>query len=517
MKSETIQKMDEAGLSFRQMHNVSRAFIQEFGENPDDYCLGVSTFHANSTKLRRIAVENMSEEVKNRSSKLTLLFDTKTFNQINATHLPREKRLAIVVFNERIHYGLSLNSIENGLADTLREELWNCVNKYDLTNCVIGLVCDTENTNTGLRGGTCAKFELRIVKELLHLCCRHHILEIVLKKVCYYLLGPNETPNFNFEGADQLKNQWKRLNMNDFRPIDNEEFEDLPVLAALKIQAIEHLKRNAKQQNVRDDYSEMNDVCLKLLGVETNKKIRVIGASSKARWMAKALLVAKVYLFREQLNLEAHIRDALKRVCVFISIIYAKFWNDATSAVDAPVNDLIFMQQLDVYKIYDNEVAQTAINSFAEHLWYLGGELITLSLFSNQVSSAIKNKMRRRIQSDLSNRDEQSLRFIMDDNILFEDLSLEDFIQPSRSFFLFKLLEVSPEFLNQDASLWDNIESYVTIKNIVCSTITVINDGAERILGLADRSIRNQRARKENNFKDLLFYKFDRNSRNNAE
>lgn len=514
LKQATIQKMDEAGLSFRQMQHVAHAFIEEFDENPDHYCLGISTFHSNSTKIRKVTVEKMSEEMTNRKSKLVLLFDTKTFNQINAAHLPREKRLAIVAYNERTHYGLSLSPIENGLANTLRDELWNCTVRYDLNNRIIGLVCDTENTNTGFRGGTCTKFELKIEKEILLLCCRHHILEIILKKVCYCLLGSNETPHFNFEGADQLKSRWRQLNTADFLPLENEEFEDLPILTALKIQAIDQLKRDAQQQHIRDDYAEINDICLKLLGIQTNKKIRIIGASGKARWMAKALLVAKTFLFRHQLQLEPHICDALRRICIFISLIYVKFWNRATSATDAPVNDLILMQQLHVYRSYDNEVAQTAINSFAEHLWYLGSELITLALFSDQVTSATKNKMRLRFRSDLSGRNEQSLRFIMDETTpQFGDLNLEDFIQP-RSFYLFQLLEVTPDFLNQDALAWEYTASYIAIKNIVCSNITVINDGAERILGMADKSIKNQKARKEKNFKDLIFSKFDRNSRN---
>lgn len=394
----------------------------------------------------------------------------------------------------------------------MRDELWNCAVEHNLLNRVIGLVCDTENTNIGLYGGTCVKFETKIEKELLRLCCRHHILEIILKKVCYFLLGSNETPNFSFEGSDQLKSHWKNLNTNDFDPLDEEDFEIWPELSALRVQAIEQLEIDARQKGIRDDYAEMNDICLKLLGVRTTKKIRVIGASGKARWMAKALLVGKTFLFRHQLNLEPQICNALKRISIFVSTVYIKYWNRAASAFDAPVNDLLFMQQLHLYKSYDHDIAQTAINSFGDHLWYLGGELVTLSIFSNHVTSATKNRMRRRIQANVSSRDEFSLKFQVDETVRFNDSNLEDFIQP-RSYFLFQLLEVTPDFLDHDASTWDFIPSYNFIRNIVDQTIIVINDGAERILGMAERSIKAQKARKEENFKTLLFSKFDRNSR----
>lgn len=229
--------------------------------------------------------------------------------------------------------------------------------------------------------------------------------------------------------------------------------------------------------------------------------------------MAKALLVGKTYLFRHQLNLEPDICHALRRISTFISLIYVKYWNRATSAVDAPLNDLLFMKELHLYKPYDSEIAQTAINSFRDHLWYLGSELITLSLFSSNVTSVTKNNMRRRLKANVSDRDELSLKFQIDENAMpFNELHLEDFVQP-RSYFLFHLLEITPDFLLQDASTWEYSPSYNVIKNMIDQIIIVVNDGAERILGMAGMSIKTQKARKENNFKDLLFAKFDRNSR----
>lgn len=405
-----------------------------------------------------------------------------------------------------------MNSIENSTADTLCDELQSCAIEHNLLDRMIGLVCDTENTNIGFYGGACVKFEMMTGKELLRLCCRHHIMELILKKVCYCLLGSNETPHFNFEGLELLKFQWEHLDKSDILPLGEEEFESSSILAALKSQAIEQLKRDSRQERVRDDYEEMNDICLKLLGIETNKKLRVIGASGKARWMAKAILIGKTFLLRHQLDLEPDTLEALRRICIFISTIYVKFWNRVASAVDAPANDLLLMQQLHVYRSYDREIAQVAINSFGEHLWYLGGELITLSLFSEHVSNATKNNIRHRFQENVSSRDESSIRFIIDGTVQFNSLSLEDFIQP-RSNFIFQLLGMTPDFLHQDASTWDNTPSYIVAKNMIHETITVINDGAERFLGMADKTIRTQKARKENNFKNLIFSKFDRHSR----
>lgn len=154
--------MDDAGLSFRQMQVVSEAFVKQFNENPNDYCIAASTFHSNSTRIRHETVENISEQLKHRNSKAVLLYDTKSFHELNAAHLSRKKRLAAVLYNEGIHFSLGINVIENGSADTLSSHLYDTSVEFNLLNRIVGLVCDTENANIGYRGGTCRKFETKI-------------------------------------------------------------------------------------------------------------------------------------------------------------------------------------------------------------------------------------------------------------------------------------------------------------------------------------------------------------------
>lgn len=512
LKRSTIEKLDSAGLSFRQMNKVAEAFIEEFGENPKDYCIASSTFHSNTTKLRHEFVTDMSQLIQNENSKLVLLYDTKSFNQINAAHLRREKRLATVLHGACSHYGLGINVVADGRAETLSDELISLVDEFNLRNRIVGLVCDTENTNTGYYGGACTKFEMKIEKDLLRLCCRHHIMELVLKEVCIQVLGDNSTPEFSFDGSEQLIYRWKQINKNNYRPIDQDEFGALPVIQALRDQAVDQITNDGFNNDVREDYAELNDLCLKLMGVRTPKGIRVVGALSKARWMSKAILIAKTYLLRDSLDLEDDISDALKRICIYICLIYVKFWNRTPCTIDAPANDLLFIQQLYLFKQVDEEIAQAAINKFKDHLWYLGEELTTLALFSDHVPVSTKNKMRARIRDGETIRVESSLRFIMDDNTDFASIGLEEFVG-RRSNFLFQLFETWPDFIDRDAATWDYVESFKEMKKVINETIIGINDGAERILGAADKAIRSQKARKEKNFKNLVLSKFDKNAR----
>lgn len=123
-------------------------------------------------------------------------------------------------------------------------------------------------------------------------------------------LGKTSTPNFSFDGSDNLKTKWHQIDKSSYHSIDEEEFQD-PILSVLKDEALEQLSRDARSQKIRDDYLESNDISLKLLGVRTTRKIRVIGATGKARWMAKFLLIAKCYLLRDHLQLEDSIWSIL--------------------------------------------------------------------------------------------------------------------------------------------------------------------------------------------------------------
>lgn len=222
LKRETIKALDDAGLSFRQMQKVSQAFIKEFDGNHLDYCIASSTFHSNSTRIRNESVQRMTEEMKHRSSKLVLLFDTKTYNQLNSAHLPKEKRIAMIAYSEGLHFGLGINVVENGAADTLSQSLYDASIEFNLTHRTVGLVCDTENANVGYYGGTCAKYEDKVQKQFLQICCRHHIHEIVLKKVCEKVCGKSSTPDFSFEGSNEIKTKWKHMNKQNYRSLDED-------------------------------------------------------------------------------------------------------------------------------------------------------------------------------------------------------------------------------------------------------------------------------------------------------
>lgn len=117
-------------------------------------------------------------------------------------------------------------------------------------------------------------------------------------------------------------------------------------------------------------------------------------------------------------------------------------------------------------------------------MWYLGEELIVVSLFSSTVSEETKRNMARILKLASSNQvafSERCFKYTGAED--FSDKTLESFTGPS-SHFLFQVFKIDTSFLDKDPSQWNNLASYQSASRIVRS-LKVVNDTAERGIALA--------------------------------
>lgn len=243
------------------------------------------------------------------------------------------------------------------------------------------------------------------------------------------------------------------------------------------------LKTKNKKSALRGDYLEMLQLCLIVLGKSiSNYTFHVPHACSNSRWMAKIIYSLKIFLFRHQLHLSKAELKHLKNICLFICLIYVKHWIQCCSASNASYNDLQLMKELERYSAINKDISSSAILKFKEHLWYLGSELVVLSLFSDKVADSVKNRMFGKMKIlDNGQWTQRNWRLLNSTDICKKDL--DDFVDAS-SMTVLKSLNVDIQFMfENDASDWKNLDSYRTAKNIIDS-LFVVNDCAERTLKL---------------------------------
>ena len=84
------------------------------------------------------------------------------------------------------------------------------------------------------------------------------------------------------------------------------------------------------------------------------------GAYHRARWMAKGIYCLKIFAFRHQLPMSKREVESLKRICLFMTTIYSRFWFAAPLATDAPTNDLLMLQHIEAFNQVDSKISEVA-------------------------------------------------------------------------------------------------------------------------------------------------------------
>lgn len=87
--------------------------------------------------------------------------------------------------------------------------------------------------------------------------------------------------------------------------------------------------------------------------------------------------------------MDSNEETAYKELSLFYAIVYIKFWFLAPIATDAPKNDLDLYKILVQYHKINSKLSNAALTKLRNHLWYVGPELVILSLFSEKVKQTI--------------------------------------------------------------------------------------------------------------------------------
>lgn len=509
ISASLLREVSENRGSYRLSKNLLNVGVRINGGNPQQYGISKSSLWTKITQLRTSQKNELLQSLAEGTCKIVLQFDGKSCSKLNERHVGNEERFFILCHTEKGDIPLGFFALNSKSGVNCAAQIFKSLDECNLSHRIIGMVCDTENTNTGIQNGTCALVEAGLEMDLFHLMCRHHVKEVQLKDVFVCVFGRSQSANINT--FDMLIENWgniKRANFAYF-PINNEKLMENRLLRRISNDTIDIISQHAKSKIIRDDYSELNDLVLKFLGVNTHVSFKVVGATNNARWMARIIYALKTYLFREHLDLDADFENSLERFCIFVALIYTKHWNRCSIAVDAPYNDLMLMKELDEYMEIDEEIATVALAAHKRHLWYLGDELVVLGLFSNKVGTDVKMNMVNKMTQQSENRTENSLKYTAEINNI-QNIQLDHFISP-RSIFFFECLRLNHDFLNENPEDWDEMMSFRTAKQTVEALITVVNDGAERGVQLGANTITNQRVQSESRLQDFIISTYGKN------
>lgn len=504
-----LREVSESRGSYRLSGNLLNVGVRINGGNPQQYGISKSTLWTKITQLRTLQKNGLLASLAEGTCKIVLQFDGKSCSKLNERHVGSEERFFMLCHTEKGDIALGFFALNSKSGVNCAAQILKSLAECNLSHRIIGMVCDTENTNTGILNGTCALVEDELEMDLFHLMCRHHVKEVQIKDVFFCVFGRSQSANITT--FDMLIENWGNIKRENFAysPIHNGKLMQNRLLQRISNETIDIISRHAKRKTIRDDYLELNDLVLKFLGVDTNVSFKVVGATNNARWMARIIYALKTYLFRQHLDLDDDFEYSLERFCIFVALIYTKHWNRCSIAVDAPYNDLMLMKELDEYMEIDEEIANVALAAHKRHLWYLGDELVVLGLFSNKVTTDVKMNMVNKMTEQSGHRTGNSLKHTAEINNI-RNIQLDHFIS-SRSIFFFERLQLNHEFLNENPEDWSQMKSFRTAKQTVEALITVVNDSAERGVQLGANTITNQRVQSESKLQDFIISTYGKN------
>ncbi|KAG0722906.1 hypothetical protein GWK47_043627 [Chionoecetes opilio] len=245
--------------------------------------------------------------------------------------------------------------------------------------------------------------------------------------------------------------------------------------------------------------------CPSSISPETSvSRSRSRGAFHHARWMAKAIYVLKIRMFRSHVQMTTREGKGLEEIALFVVLLYSRAWMEAGLATEAAYNDLNLVKDLHHFQEINGAIGKTTLTTFSRHLWYLGADLVGLSLFSERISMEEKKKI-----AEETTRKEKDL-----DRIRFNkaaDQLINSSLPSSACVRALTLLNIDISFLSLPVDEWEANPAYQkgvsTVKNL-----SVTNDGAER--GVAMISSYNDSLTKDEKTKQDLLQVVEAHRRN---
>ena len=396
---------------------------------------------------------------------------------------------------------LSIAKTNDSTGRVEAEKVKEVLDDWNVTEKIVALGFDTTSSNTGIHKGSCTLLQQLLMRQLLWLACRHHILELVIAAAFTALFGETTGPDVLL--FKTLKNSWDSVDPSII------QLQDIPAcykgeVEGLLLYITEKLHPDNLEHLPRCDYKEYLELALLFLGGTIDRKkgytyqIQRPGADHHARWMSKAIYILKLSLLLHQLDdIHWQTKRKINKMALFVVFVYLKAWFNSPSLTSAAENDLELYRSLLKFKKIHTKISSKTCTVLSRHTWYLTEDLISFSLFNEDIPTETRSLLAKKIHEHAASRELEIQKPTLP--LITQTSEIIDFVG-ERSRLLFDLLEIPLDFLADDE--WHLLPEYAAVKNSL-RNFTPVNDSAERALALATR-VNTHITRDEESYQELL-------------
>ena len=171
MTQNLAATLDRTQVSDRKAAMIITETVKSVQKDPLKLNTSRSSIRRERIRVRKSFAENLHKNFK-KDVALTVHWDGKLKKTVD--------RIAILVSGQGVEQLLGVPSIPSGTGDAQADAVVKLVEQWGIAEKVAAICFDTTASNTGAERGACVLMEDKLEKNLIHLACRHHVLEIIL-------------------------------------------------------------------------------------------------------------------------------------------------------------------------------------------------------------------------------------------------------------------------------------------------------------------------------------------------
>lgn len=217
----------------------------------------------------RVEIEEKNANNFVQKDALVLHIDTKQMQKGFGKQM--EERLAITVSGNNNEQLLGVPVIPSGTGRDIAAGVYHELERRNIASSIKAISYDTTASNTGIHKGAVSLLERLLGRELLHLPCRHHILELVLEATFTAALKERSSgPDIGI--FKRFQKAWHTIDATSHEPMEI----GLQFSTADKTTVESIAKHFLQNPFVRADYEELLHLSLLIIGVDEYENRRII-------------------------------------------------------------------------------------------------------------------------------------------------------------------------------------------------------------------------------------------------
>ena len=244
LSKAVMSALDRTKVSDRNAVYLLASTAHSLGHDVNDLPLSRSTLRRSRSETRREIAEDTMRSL-HLKGPITVHWDGKLLPSLTG----REKvdRLPVVVTWSGGEHLLGVPATKNGTGEQQTSAVLKCLERWGIAAKITCMCFDTTASNTGHIKGACTLIEGTLKRELLHLACRHHVLEIIIEKVFKALnIAPSTGPDILL--FKRFKEKWSSIDTDNFCTAEGK-----PEIEQFHSSTIEFAKKQLLDCQPRDD------------------------------------------------------------------------------------------------------------------------------------------------------------------------------------------------------------------------------------------------------------------------